>query len=624
MLNREKTFRRQIQHISARIERLEGTSRQYSHIRLITVLLGIPLIWAGYHFFGDWAGRALLAVATAGFIIELYCHGRLKDSIDRHRTLLDLRSIQIARMQLDWGRIPCASPLPAPVEHPFGIDLDILGERSLHHLLDTTVSVAGSRKLADWLMDPAPEPNGIHRRQKLVKELAPLTLFRAKLFVNARKLQDVSGARLDAGRILQWLQKRGSASAGAALLPLILFAGCNVFVLGLGLLTAGEIPWYFYILFSCYLIALLFLQSKVAKAFREAVDLESTLDRLLAVFRHLEKFGYRHTPNLAELCAPFPDPKNRPSALLRRISRIVSGISIRSNPVVWLLINGVFPSDVYFVRHLEECRKELSGLLPKWLDIFAEIEALSALANFAFLNPDYSYPEVDTKTDCTPATQDPGVTGGGAVLPIHFDTEQLGHPLISSDKRVCNSFSLDEHRRIALITGSNMAGKSSFLRTIGVNLRLAYAGAPVCAVRLQTGLFRVFACMRVNDSLTDGFSFFYAEVKRLKMLLTIVEHHIDLPVFFLLDEIFRGTNNQERFIGSRAFIRALADHPAIGAIATHDLELVKLADENGGIANYHFREDVEEGRMVFDYKLRQGPCPTTNALKIMALAGLPV
>lgn len=631
MPNIERTFEKQIQRLSLRVEKLQRGSSRYSHVRLIHVLVGIPLIWASFQFAGNWAGWIITVAVAAAFFIVLYRHGRLKDSISRHRILLDLKSTQVARMRLDWGRIPQVSAMPMQVEHPFGLDLDITGERSLHHLIDTTVSIEGSRKVWSWLMETEPDLDGILKRQRLVKELSPLICFRDKLIVNARRVREASHERLDAKSILQWLQKRGAgASVGKALFPLSLLAGCNLLILCLGLSVLGMIPWYFYVLFFFYLATLFLLQIEISKAFRDAMSLEATLDRLHAIFRHLEKFGYAHTPNLAGLCAPFQDPRNRPSTQLKRITRIVSGISVRSNPVIWLLLNGVLPWDIYFVRRLEQCRKDISALLPAWLDVFTEVEALSSLANFAALNPGYSYPGIEAEvTHRAVPSNEPNERsqrneGAGAIAPMRFSAEHLGHPLIPGRKRICNSLYLDERNRIALITGSNMSGKSSFLRTLGVNLCLAYTGAPVCAERLQTGLFRIFACMRINDSLTDGFSFFYAEVKRLKMLLSTVEPHNGLPVIFLLDEIFRGTNNQERFIGSRAYIRAMAEHPAVGAIATHDLELVKLADENRAITNYHFREEVEEGRMLFDYKLRPGPCPTTNALKIMAMAGLPV
>lgn len=169
-----------------------------------------------------------------------------------------------------------------------------------------------------------------------------------------------------------------------------------------------------------------------------------------------------------------------------------------------------------------------------------------------------------------------------------------------------------------------MSGKSSFLKTIGVNLCLAYAGGPVNAGSFHSALFRIFTCIKINDSIVDGFSFFYTEVKRLKALLDALQVNHQLPLLFLIDEIFKGTNNRERLVGSRSYIRNLIGQNGAGLIATHDLELIKLADDFPDITNCHFREKVADGKMVFDYKLRPGPCPTTNALKIMRLEGLPV
>jgi DNA mismatch repair ATPase MutS len=205
-----------------------------------------------------------------------------------------------------------------------------------------------------------------------------------------------------------------------------------------------------------------------------------------------------------------------------------------------------------------------------------------------------------------------------------FVADGLGHPLIPAGRKVCNDFALEAPGHIVIITGSNMAGKSSFLRAVGVNLCLAYAGGPVNAGRLACLPLRVFTSIRVSDSVTDGFSYFYAEVRRLRALLDALDEDDERPVCFLIDEIFRGTNNRERLIGSRAYIRALAGRRGLGVIATHDLELVRLADALPGLRNQHFRDAVIDGRMVFDYRLRPGPCPTTNALKIMHMEGLPV
>jgi DNA mismatch repair ATPase MutS len=188
---------------------------------------------------------------------------------------------------------------------------------------------------------------------------------------------------------------------------------------------------------------------------------------------------------------------------------------------------------------------------------------------------------------------------------------------------VCNDFELSSLGQVVVITGSNMAGKSTFIKTIGINLCLAYAGGPVNAASLRFQPLRLHTCMRVTDSLSDGFSYFYAEVKCLKRMLQRLRAEDRYPLLYLVDEIYRGTNNRERLAGSRALVQALVGAPGVGLIATHDLELASLADSTPQVHNYHFRDHVHEGMLTFDYLLRLGPCPTTNALKIMAMEGLP-
>ena len=197
-------------------------------------------------------------------------------------------------------------------------------------------------------------------------------------------------------------------------------------------------------------------------------------------------------------------------------------------------------------------------------------------------------------------------------------------PLLPAATRVTNDLEIRALGEVDILTGSNMAGKSTFLKTIGMNFCLAYAGAPVVATEFVAMPFRLHACIRITDSIVDGFSYFYAEVKCLRALLETLRTRDDLPLLYLVDEIFRGTNNRERLIGSRSYIRTLMGARGVGLIATHDFELARLADGNAFARNYHFRDDVSDGRLVFDYQLREGPCPTTNALKIMEMEGLPV
>ena len=272
-----------------------------------------------------------------------------------------------------------------------------------------------------------------------------------------------------------------------------------------------------------------------------------------------------------------------------------------------LFVNALLPWNAYIAYQLNKYKAQAAESIPIWLDIWFELEALCSLANFAYLNPDYTMPEITFDSSL-----------------VHFRANAISHPLLQDEVRVANDITFEHVNEMLLITGSNMAGKSTFLRTMGINLCLAYAGTTVNAKKLQTSLFEVYAAIKVSDSVTDGYSYFYAEVRRLRALLTRLEEQHEYSLFFLIDEIFKGTNNRERLIGSEAYIHALADKNCIGAVSTHDLELVRLSEELPEIRNYHFQEQVVDGRMTFDYKLRIGPSPTTNALKIMELEGLPV
>jgi DNA mismatch repair ATPase MutS len=273
-------------------------------------------------------------------------------------------------------------------------------------------------------------------------------------------------------------------------------------------------------------------------------------------------------------------------------------------------LNLLVPWDLFVAYRFNQCKRDVKTRLPEWIDTWYELEVLNALANFGYWQPKAIFPEICATLD---AASEPVLRANA-----------LGHPLLPDEVRVCNDLTLARLGEVVMITGSNMSGKSTFLRTLGINLCLAYAGAPVCATALQCGLMRVFTCINVSDSVTDGISYFYAEVKRLKALLQALSMPSDTPLLFLIDEIFRGTNNRERLIGSQSFIEALSGGNGVGLVSTHDLDLVTLAEAMPTIHNYHFRETIVDGRMAFDYELRPGPCPTTNALTIMQLEGLPV
>ncbi len=599
--DRRAALERQIDRLTRRITRLQTVSDRFSNARLLTAVVGIPAVAVLYVLP---ALRPLFWLSLLGFgglfIGLVLAHRRVLKHIQEHTLWRHIKQTHIARMSLDWDMIP-KLPRSAAPPHDLETDLDL---RNLHRLLNTAVSRGGSARLRQWLLPIQPDQETIHQRQKRVRDLVPQSRFRDKLTLHAAlAAQDIREGN-EGETLLAWLQSEPPPKPmRGTLVALALLAVTNITLLilaGLGVIPE-QAPLYSIILYAALFIGRF---NRIQSIFEDALTIEGALRRLDAVMRFIERDQYTAMPHIRDLVDPITAQK--PSEQLRRATGVISGASLRANLILWFIVNALVPWDYYFALRLDALKRELAEQLPTWLDVWHELETLSALAGFGYRNPAATVPHV--AADAAPV----------------FDAQDIGHPLITDDERVTNSFTFTETGEIVVITGSNMSGKSSFLRTLGVNLCLAYAGAPVLATSLQTGLFRLKTSIRVTDSLDNGISYFYAEVRRLKEMLQAVQDDNPLPVFFLIDEIFRGTNNRERLIGSRSYIRALADSHSVGLIATHDLELVALADENPAIRNAHFREDVRDGRMVFDYILRNGPSPTTNALRIMAMEGLPV
>ena len=601
---------KQIARLRRRESVLNEISRKYWNARRIIFVSGALLALAFCNFAGSTVAWLVATLIALLFLVVSIFHNRVRDSLLRNSLLAEIKQVQIARIHLDWDRIPHGDPATLPLQgHPFESDLDITGARSLHRLIDCAVTKEGSERLKSWLLSMRPDAQLIKRRQALVHELKHHSVFRDKLQLLSAVARISTGpsrrqSLWNSSKLVEWIER---SHPQGSLLPTVVFLFI-LSTLNIALILLGSfklIPQIWPFMFLIYMGAMILKQSRIATAWDELQELEKTLTHFNVVFAYLESRKCQNTSGLAEICAPFVDKGKRPSTEMKRLGRLAAALGLRTNPILWFLVHLLMPWSFYFTYRLELVKAEIAQQLPRWLDAWYELEALNSLANFAYLNPHYEFPELSAEPD-------------------RIAARGLGHPLLKPESKVCNDFDLDHAQRIVILTGSNMAGKSTFLRTIGVNLVLAYAGAPVNAERLQTSLFRIFTCIKVSDSVQDGLSYFYAEVKRLQALLAAAEMDDPLPVLFLIDEIFRGTNSRERLIGSRSYIRRLAHGSSVGLVATHDLELIKLGDEIEGVVNRHFREEVSDGRMVFDYRLRSGPCPTTNALTIMRLEGLPV
>ncbi len=604
---RAAALERQMEHITRRLDALNILSSSFWPMKLGIILSGTVVTIAIFSFL-HWLGLLCIPLTIALFFVVHRRHSKVDKSLVRHRVWLQMKQTQLARIHLDWENIPATSSRDEHADHPFDTDLDITGARSLHQLLNTCISYEGSERLREWLLSTTPDKDAIRFRQAIMRELTSLSGFRGKLALNSLYVTRYTAEQWNGERLLLWLQEQQEIpTTGVTLLVhsilcvlTLILVVCYVFL--------HISPFFCIVSLLASLVWFMNRRGEQKDIFRDASYMHQAFGQLRVIFEYLEKYPYAQHQHLRALCEPFQDAAIRPSLLLNQLTTLATMASASSSGEGSLFLNALLPWNAYIGYQLNKYKQQAVENVPIWLDTWFELEALCSLANFAYLNPDYVLPEVSFDD----------------FRSVHFRAKGLNHPLLKEEMKVSNDIAFERTGEILLITGSNMAGKSTFLRTMGINLCLAYAGTVVNATSLQTSLFEVYAAIKVSDSVTDGYSYFYAEVRRLKTLLTRIEQQPEHPLFFLIDEIFKGTNNRERLIGSEAYIHALADKNCIGAVSTHDLELVRLSEELPLMRNYHFREEVINGRMVFDYKLRKGPSPTTNALKIMQLEGLPI
>jgi DNA mismatch repair ATPase MutS len=331
---------------------------------------------------------------------------------------------------------------------------------------------------------------------------------------------------------------------------------------------------------------------------------EQAVTRWRGMIEAIEREPFE-APLLARLRDSLTDSGRKASDEIAALARIVGFVDARRNEGFRLLLGPLFMWDVHCAAALLRWRGRAGGHVRAWLDALGEVEALASLGGFAFEHPAFAWPELSA---------DPRLEARG-----------LGHPLVADERRVDNDVSLPAAGRALVVTGSNMSGKSTLLRALGVNAVLAIAGAPVCARWARLGPLRVATSMRIEDSLEQGVSHFYAELRRLKRVIDLARSPDRAPVLFLLDEILHGTNSRERVLGACAVVRELVARGALGAVSTHDLGITALGEELGGqVENVHFEEQVQDGRMTFDYVLRPGIVQSSNALRLMRSVGIDV
>ena len=539
-------------------------------------------------------------------------HERVLRVLERRRRAARFFERGLERLDGRWAGTGETGDRYLDPAHPYARDLDLFGKGSLFELISTARTHIGEDTLARWLLTPA-APATVRARQEAVEELRPRVDLREELAI----LTEEARTGVDPIALAAWgeapaLLAPGFAQAGTWALTALGLLGLAAFFAfdagHLGILRLSE--GFSALLRDFFLVSLLvngtFLYrfrkktGSVVAAVEEAAHELGLLSETLVRLEH-ERF---HAPLLAALRESLDAAGSPPSRRMSRLSRLIEYLDSRDHIVV-----RVAEPFLLWTTHLafavEDWRRESGPAVRRWLTAVGEIEALCSLASHAFEHPDDPFPEF--------AEDGPWL-----------EAEGIGHPLIPEDRVVRNDVQLGGELRVMVVSGSNMSGKSTLLRTLGVNVALAQAGATVRARRLRISPLAVGASILVTDSLQAGVSRFYAEILRLRQILDAAAKG-PLPVLFLVDEFLHGTNSHDRRIGAEALVNGLVKRGAIGLITTHDLALAGIADELGERAcNVHFEDRLEDGQMRFDYAIRPGVVRKSNAIELMRSVGLEI
>lgn len=545
-------------------------------------------------------------------LVTSWLHNTIQTKQKKWNEISSSYNLNIARIERNFSLLnEYKSPwhesiIKVPEGHIYSHDLDI--HSHLFKLLDTCTTKEGTQKLFHLLMTGGISPESLEtinnrtvKAKSLVRE--PILLRRMEtLKLSESSIEKIEKSPANKEEEFQFTTKKS--------IFYILFTVLNLFTwtillipailkylqLGLtepliqGLLTYG-----------LFLILGIYIFSPITKSAEKIAYSSKKIELIIKTLKNNSRIN--ETLNLSFLS----------TASLKKIKNLnilLSLLDLRGNIIFWITMHLFFPFDAVLCLLLERKMKNLNNEMNNWEQELHQFDLLCAFARFKIENPKSHFLTFSERSSVD-----------NKIIAI----ENIGHPHLSDKDRVTNSIKLSLNSPVVLLTGSNMAGKSTFLRTLGTNLLLANIGAPIIADTFQMAPSRILCAIRIDDSLAEGTSYFYAEVKRLKFILEALNNtQQSTPGFFLIDEIFRGTNNKERYIGSFNIILDLFTKNSFGFISTHDLALAEIEKTDHRLVNMHFKEHIEENKLAFDYKLKDGPCPTTNALFIMRQEGLPV
>jgi MutS domain V len=587
-------YTRRLELWKARAQHLEPYERHMGTVRLLLAALIIAVAWASL------ASRVFSAIwilpAIAAFVAAVLWHGELRRRWTRARRALALYRNGLARLQGRWaGSGPSGERLAAEA-HVYAADLDLFGRGSLFELVSAARTRMGEDTLAQWLLAPG-ATGEIRERQACVAELRD----RVDLAEDLALLGEEGRIAAQPRALVEWAESPSALSqpwirVAAWTLP-ALFVVTAVLWGTLGLAS----PFLLIVLIEIGVLTR--LRPRLAAALRATEAALQDLETVAELLSRVERESFQ-TPAMQALIHTLSSQGQSACRSLGKLDGVANLVeSSRRNQLVrWFLnVPLLFPLQTALLAERWRCRH--GAVVRIWVEATGRVEALGSFARYSYEHPSYPFPEL--------------LAG-----PPRFNSAALGHPLLPADRCIRNEVELGGDTPVLLVSGSNMSGKSTLLRAVGLNAVLAMAGAPVCARHLSLTPLQVAASIRINDSLQEGSSRFYAEITRLRQIYELAAR--EPPVLFLLDEVLQGTNSHDRRIGAEALLRAYRERGAIGLATTHDLALTALPGLEEGLRNVHFDDHIDNGAVTFDYRLHDGVVTKSNALELMRSIGLKV
>ena len=584
-------YKKRVEQFSSELKEVKVRYNTVSVIRLIVFVL-ILVSWFYVFTIDKTIGNISGVLMVVIFLVLIKVHKKMHNKREYLKTIIKLNKDEIDSCTGDYSNFHNGDEFKNS-NHPYSYDMDIFGEGSLFQYLNRTVTTGGENLLAKWLSDTPLDNETIIKNQKAILELSGLIDFRHKFYTTGKIHKSSED---DTSLIKQWLQLSSffkyKKVTGIVIwvLPII-----NVLLLILTIAGYGFGDF----LIGLSIVNLLITGAKIGKFNRDYVLLNKShnnLKKINKLFYLIEDIDVK-SPLLVELQNNFHKNNISAGEQINKLTNLLNALDNRNNIILGIVLNALFLWDWNCLWRIEKWKYSHELDYDNWIKSLSYFDALNSLANLQYNNPDFNIPVLSEKN-------------------YEYNAIEMGHPLLHNDTRVCNNFNINEKQRYAIITGANMAGKSTFLRTVALNLILAGCGAPVCAKQMNIMPLPLYSSMRAEDSLMKNESYFFAELKRLQRIVKELDK--GEKMFIILDEILRGTNSEDKRKGSIEFIKKITLRKAFGLIATHDLELAKLAEYTPDIFKaLCFEVDIVNDELKFDYKLTNGITQNMNASFLM-------